>query len=86
MLGRSLRVVCGYTLACISLRLFFSFQWFFCLFVCFLLFRATPVAYGSSHARGQTGTKAAGICHTCSNVGSEPCLGPTPQLMAMPDP
>ena len=38
MLGRSLSVVCGYTLACISLRLFFSFQWFFvCLFVFYCL-------------------------------------------------
>ena len=42
-------------------------------------------AYGSSQARGRIGATAAGLYHSHSNVGSEPCL-PTPQLTAMPDP
>ena len=37
----------------------------------FLLFRATPVAYGSSQARGPTGAAAAGLHHSHSNMGSE---------------
>ena len=32
------------------------------------------------------GAAAAGLIHTHSNVGSEPHLRPTPQLMATPDP
>ena len=51
-----------------------------------LLFRATPVAYGGSQARGRIGTTAAGLHHSHSNTGSEPRLWPTPQLMAMTDP
>ena len=38
----------------------------------FLLLRATPVAYGSSQARGRIQPIAAG--HSHSNAGSEPCL------------
>ena len=53
-------------------------------FVC--IFRAAPVAYGDSQARGQIGALAAGLHHSHSNVGSEPCLRPTLQLMAMLDP
>ena len=37
-------------------------------------FRATLAAYGSSQARGQTGTTAAGLHHSHSNAGSEPRL------------
>ena len=55
-------------------------------FFFFLLFRATPMAYGSSQARGQIRATAAGLCHSHSNAGSKPCLQPTPQLPAMPDP
>ena len=46
------------------------------------------MAYGNSQARGQIGAtaKAAGLCHNHSNVGSEPHLQPTPQLMVTPDP
>ena len=40
-------------------------------FFFFILFRALPVAYGSSQARGR--------------IGSEPHLQPMPQLIAMPD-
>ena len=45
-----------------------------------------PVAYGGSQARGWIGATTTGLCHSLSNVGSELCLKPTPQLMAMPDP
>ena len=60
--------------------LFYLFIFFF------LLFRAAPVAYGSSQARDQIETAAAGQYHRHSNATSEPCLQPTPQLMATPDP
>ena len=63
-------------LKCIS---FFLFFFFFCLF------RAIPTAYGSSQARGQIRAIAAGLHHSHSNVGSEPCLWHTPQD-ATPDP
>ena len=33
----------------------------FCLLVCFCLFRATSLAYGSSQTRGQSGAAAAGL-------------------------
>ena len=39
-----------------------------------LLFRATPVAYVSSQARGRSGAAAAGLCHSHSNARSELCL------------
>lgn len=39
-------------------------------FFFFLLFRATPVAYGSSQARGRIGAAAAGLCHSHSNARS----------------
>ena len=49
----------------------------------FLLFRATPTAYGSSQAKDRIGAAAAGLCHSHSNMRSELCLQPTPQLTAM---
>ena len=52
----------------------------------YLLFRAAPMAYGGSQARCQIRATAAGIHHSHSSAGSEPCLWPIPQLMAMPDP
>ena len=54
----------------------------------FCLYRAAPAAYGSSQDRGQIRAAAAGIhhSHSHSHKGSEPCLRPTPQLMATPDP
>ena len=59
--------------------------YFFCLFVfVLLLFRATPVTYGSSQARGQNRAAAAGLHCSHSNLISEPCLWRTPELMAMP--
>ena len=60
---------------------FLFFGFFF-----FLLFRATPTAYGSSRARGLIRATAVGLRHSHSYVGSEPRLRPTPQFMAMPDP
>ena len=68
-----------------------------CLFLCLkfyffggvaiiCLFKVTLVAYGNSPARGQIRAVAASLHHSHSTVGSEPCLQPTPQLMAMLDP
>ena len=48
----------------------------------FGLFRATPVAYGGSQARGQIRTAAAGLGQSHSHVGSKPRLPPTPQRTA----
>ena len=50
----------------------------------FLLFRATPTAYGGSQARGPIGATAAGLRHSHSNARSEPRLQPIPQLTATP--
>ena len=52
-------------------------------FIFFLLFRATPKAHGGSQARGQIRAAAAELHH--SNVGSEPRLQPSPELMTMLD-
>ena len=54
--------------------------------IIYLLFRAAPVAYGSSQARGQIRAIAAGLQHSHSNLGSELCLQPTPRFTAMLDP
>ena len=45
-----------------------SFYFIFCLF------RAAPVAYGGSRARGPIGAVATGLCQSHSNLGSEPSL------------
>ena len=47
------------------------FCFVFCLFV---VFRATPVVYGGSQARGLIGAVAASLHHSHSNAGSEPRL------------
>ena len=39
-----------------------------CIYIC--LFRDTPVAYGSSEARGRIGAAAAALCHSHSNARS----------------
>ena len=44
------------------------------LFVCLLSFRAAPSAYGGPQARGLIGAVVAGLRHSHSNMGSEPCL------------
>ena len=55
-------------------------------FLSFCLLRATPEAYGGSHARGLIGALAAGPHQSHSNTRSKPSLRPTPSLTAMPDP
>ena len=60
---------------------------FFSFFLVFLSFsRAAHTAYGGSQARGLIRAIAAHLRQCHSNTGSEPRLGPTPQLMAMLDP
>ena len=41
------------------------------------------MAHGGSQAMGQIKATAAVLHHSYNSAGSEPCLGPTPQLMAM---
>ena len=48
------------------------------------LFRAAPVAYGSSQARGRIRAVASGLCHNHSNARSKPHLWTALQLAAMP--
>ena len=55
-------------------------------FVCVCLFRAAPMAYGGSQARGLIRATVAGLHQSPSNTRSEPRQQPTPQLTAMPDP
>ena len=57
------------------------FFFFFFFFFLLLVFRATPMVYVSSQARGWVS-----LCHRQGNVWSELCLLPTTQLTAMPDP
>ena len=67
-------------------RILFILYIYLFIFCLFAFSRATPVAYGGSQARGQIGAVADGLHHSHSHVGSEPRLGPTPQLTATPDP
>ena len=55
-------------------------------FFFFWLFRAASVAYGRSQTRDGIRATATGLYHSHSDVGSELCLWPTPQLKAMLDP
>ena len=55
-------------------------------FFFFGLFRAACMAYGSFQARDQIGAAATSLRQSHSNMGSEPHLQPTPQLMARQDP
>ena len=59
---------------------------FFCCCWLFAFSRAASMAYGGSQARGVFGALATGLPHSHSNAGSEPCLRPTPQFRATPDP
>ena len=52
--------------------------------VLFLFFQATPVAIGSSQARGQIRVAAAGLCHSHRNAGLELHLQPKLQLAIKP--
>ena len=56
------------------------------IFIYFLLFIATPAAFGGSQARGQIGAAAGALHHSHSNARSELHLGPTPQFTTMLDP
>ena len=58
------------------------------LFSSFGLFRATPIAYGGSQARGRIGAAAACLhhSHSHSHARSELYLQPAPQLTATLDP
>ena len=59
----------------------------FCFFFFGLFFfRAAPVAYGGSQARGLIRAVAASLRQSHSNARSELPLWPTPQLRATPDP
>jgi len=49
-------------------------------------FRASPMAYGSSQARGPNRTLDASLYQSHSDLGLELHLQPTLQLMAMLDP
>jgi len=42
------------------------------------------MAHGGPQARGPIGAVAVGLCQSHRNMRSEPCLQPTPQLMADP--
>ena len=59
---------------------------FFVLFCFFAISWAALMAYGGSQARGQVGAIASGPRQSHSNVESELCLQPTPQLTVTPDP
>ena len=52
----------------------------------FVLFRTTPMAYGSPQARGRMGAVTASLHHSHSNARFKLSVQPTPQLMATPDP
>ena len=55
-------------------------------FFFFCLFRATPMAHGGSHTRGQIRAVDANLCHSHSNARSKPFLQTSPQLVAMLNP
>ena len=55
-------------------------------FVCFSVFTATPMAYGSSWVGDRIRAAAASLCHSQGSAGSEMHLRPMMQLSAMPDP
>ena len=55
---------------------------FIYLFIYFGLFRAARMAHGRFQARGPIGAAAANLHHSHSNTKPQPCLRPTPQLMA----
>ena len=50
-----------------------------------VVFKTTPVAFGSFHARVQIGAGTASLPRGYSNVRSKLHLQPRPQLMAIPD-
>ena len=56
------------------------------MFSIFFFFRAVPVAYGSSQARGRMRAVAVSPTHSHSDAGSELHMRCTPQFMATPGP
>ena len=52
----------------------------------FFLFRAIPLTYGSSQAKGRTGATAAGLHHSHSNVVSQPTLLPPMETIFLKPP
>ena len=58
---------------------------FMIFFGLFVFSRAAPMLYGGSQAKGPIRAVPASLHQSHSNVGSEPCLRPTPHLVAMPD-
>ena len=66
-------------------KLYLADKAFFFLFLSFVLFRATPAAYGGSQAKGRIRDTAASHSHSHSHARSELCLQPTPQLTATLD-
>ena len=52
----------------------------------FFLFTAAPASYESPQTRGHIRAATSVLCHSHSKTGSQPHLGPTPQLVAMQDP
>ena len=62
----------------------------FCVLSFFLFFLSflgpRPWQYRGSQARGPIRAVANGLRQSHSNAGSKPCLQPTPQLRATPDP
>ena len=85
MFGRELASLSSWTWCFHYLGILKNFWKNFLFIYLFILpFRAAPAAYGGSQARGPIRATAAGLHHSY-NVGSEPCLKPTPHL-AMPDP
>ena len=55
-------------------------------FFVFCLLGATPLAYGSSQAKGLIGAVAAGLHYSHRNTASKQHLQPTPQLTATLNP
>ena len=70
-----------YVYVCIYIYIFF-----FPLYLSLSLFKATPMAYGGSQARGPMGAIATSLRQSHSNWESEPSLQPIPQLTSTPDP
>ena len=72
---------CYFRTVRVYLGLVFSFLFFF-----FVLLGLHPRQYGGSQARGRIRAVVTGLHHSHSKARYEPHLGPTSQLMAMPDP
>ena len=64
--------------ACFTTSILFQLC-FFALFILlsFCLFRATPMEYGGSQARGLVRATVASLCHSYSYARYKPCLRPT---------